>query len=55
MTIKRFKEILGDEAKKMTETEILNLMSALDYLSDYWLDQQEIKIFGKTIKELLDQ
>lgn len=55
MTIEKFKLALGETANKMTEDEILKLMSYFDYLSGYWLDQQEIKIFGCTIKTLLDQ
>lgn len=55
MTLEKFKEALGQTGKDMTEDEILKLMSVFDYLSDYWLAQQERKIFGCTVKELLDQ
>jgi hypothetical protein len=55
MTLEKFKETLGQTGKSMTDDEIQKLMAVLDYLAEYWLDQQEIKIFGHTIKELLDQ
>lgn len=55
MTFEKFKLSLGETGKKMTDDEIQKLMSTFDYLSDYWLDQQEIKIFSKTVKTLLDQ
>ena len=55
MTLEQFRELLGETGTKMTELEILNLMSVFDHLSDYWLDKQEIMIFGKPIKTLLDQ
>lgn len=55
MTLEKFKKALGETGKSMTEDEILKLMSILDYLSDYWLSQQEIKIFDCTVKELFDQ
>lgn len=55
MTIEKFKEVLGETATKMSEDEILKLMTVFDYLSTYWLEQQERKIFGCTAKELLDR
>lgn len=55
VTFEKFKEALGETAKGMTESEILKLMSLLDYLSDYWLDKVETEIFGCPIKTLLEQ
>lgn len=55
VTVEEFKNALGETGKKMSEEEIVKLMSVFDYLTSYWLEQREIEIFCRPIKELLDQ
>lgn len=55
VTLESVRLALGETGKSMSDTEIESLMATLDQLSDYWLDLQEIKIFGRTIKTLLDR
>lgn len=55
MTIEKVKEALGETGTNMSDEQIEKLMSAFDYLSDYWLDQRETEIFGSPISSLLAQ
>jgi hypothetical protein len=53
ITLQQAREVLGKEAENMTDQEVTNLNSMLEYLSRLWLDDYEKKVFGKTIKMLL--
>ncbi len=55
MTICEARKILGDVAKDMSDDDIQKLISTFQILSESWLDQYEIKIFGKTLKEIVEK
>ncbi len=48
------REILGEQAKDMTEEELREQVASMKYLGEAWLDEFEKKIFnGKTLQEKL--
>jgi hypothetical protein len=49
-----FKESLGETGKKMNDSQIKNLMILFDYLTDNWLKEREIRLFGKPIDILVE-
>jgi hypothetical protein len=55
-TIKRTKEILGSLGNKMTEDQMQDVASEVQFLITTWLDEFERQIFnGQTLKELLHE
>lgn len=54
--IKLAKDALGSLASQLSETEIQDLISEVEYLTETWLDEYERNIFGGlTLQELLHQ
>ncbi len=48
------REILGNNAKNLSDEELKDLLVEMQYLVESWLDEYERKIFnGKTLNELL--
>lgn len=50
-----FKKALGRTGKKLTQDQLQNLYSCANNLIDSILDEQEVKIFGKTIDQMTNQ
>lgn len=49
------REILGDSAKDMTDEQVFDLVTEMQYLVDSWLEEFERKTFdGKSLNELLN-
>lgn len=54
-TILEAREVLGDSAKDLTDEQVYELVTEMQYLVDSWLEEFEKKVFdGKTLNELLD-
>ncbi len=48
------RDILGEAAENLTDEQICNLVSEIQYLVDTWLEEFETKVYGgKTLSELL--
>lgn len=48
------REILGNEAKNLTDDQVFGLLNEIQYLVDSWLEEYETNVFdGKTLDELL--
>jgi hypothetical protein len=48
------REILGNEAKDLTDDDVFGLLNEIQYLVDSWLEEYETTVFdGKTLDELL--
>jgi hypothetical protein len=48
------REILGNEAKNLTDDQVFGLLNEIQYLVDSWLEEYETTVFdGKTLDELL--
>ncbi|GEM_PF-2579093 len=48
------REILGDSAKDLTDDQVFELVSNVQFLADIWEEEFEKEIFGgKTLNELL--
>ncbi len=48
------REILGNEAKNLTDDQVCGLLNEIQYLVDSWLEEYETTVFdGKTLDELL--
>jgi hypothetical protein len=48
------REILGNEAKDLTDDQVFGLLNEIQYLVDSWLEEYETTVFdGKTLDELL--
>ena len=53
-TVLETREVLGDSAKELTDEEVYNLTSEVQFLIDTWLEEFERKIFdGRTLTEML--
>lgn len=49
------REILGESANDMTDEQVFNLVTEMQYLADSWLEEFERQTFdGKTLIELLN-
>lgn len=49
------REILGESANEMTDDQIFDLVTEMQYLADSWLEEYEKEVFdGKTLIELLN-
>lgn len=49
------REILGESAKDMTDEQVFDLVTEMQYLADSWLEEYEREVFdGKTLIELLN-
>jgi len=55
MTIEKAKEVLGKTGQKMTDSEIEKLVGSFQYLIDFFMEKQEIKIFGSPLRKLLEK
>ena len=54
--IKLAKEALGSLATQFTETELNDVITEVEYLTESWLDEYERNIFdGLTLQELLHE
>jgi hypothetical protein len=54
--IKLTKEALGSLAAQYNETELSDVITEVEYLTESWLDEYERKIFdGLTLQELLHE
>ncbi len=54
-TILEAREILGDSAKDITDEQVFDLVTEMQYLVDSWLEEFERKTFdGKSLNELLN-
>lgn len=54
--LKKTKEILGDLAKEFSDSELKDLVSQIQYLTESWLDEFEREIFdGLTLNEILHE
>jgi len=52
----KVRKTLGKTGEKLSDEEILELMTKFDYLADGFLDMYERSIFkGKRVKDLIDQ
>ena len=53
-TIQEAREILGNEAEGLTDSQVKDLVNEIQYLVYTWIEEYEQKVFdGKTLKELL--
>ncbi len=53
-TVLEAREILGESAKDLTDEQVYDLVTEMQYLADCWLEEFERKVFdGKTLNELL--
>ncbi|MHB8442758.1 MAG: hypothetical protein ACYDAS_00095 [Patescibacteria group bacterium] len=54
LVIREAREILGSSSEDLTDEEVYNLVTNVQYLVDSWLEEFERGIFnGKTLNELL--
>lgn len=52
--VQEAREILGDSAKDLSDSQVYDLVNEVQYLVDSWLEEYEKKVFdGKTLDELL--
>lgn len=52
--VQETREILGESAKDLTDSQVYDLTNEIQYLVDSWLEEFERKTFdGKTLNELL--
>lgn len=48
------REILGDSADALTDSQVYDLVNEVQYLVDSWLEEYEKQVFeGKTLNELI--
>ena len=53
ISLEKAREVLGQKAKNMTDTQIADLLALYNHLANQCLDEIEKKIFGgKTVQEL---
>lgn len=54
--IKEARQILGELANNLTDFEIKEVLTDIDFLITNWMDEFEKQLFkGKTLKELLNE
>lgn len=53
MTIDMARKILCSTGEKMTDQQVSELVASYQSLIDYFLQKQEMKIFGMPINEML--
>lgn len=52
--VQEAREILGESAKDLTDSQVYDLISEVQYLVDSWLEEYERSVFdGKTLDETL--
>lgn len=52
--VQEAREILGDSAKDLTDSQVYDLVNEIQFLVDIWLEEFERKTFdGKTLNELI--
>ncbi len=48
------REILGESAKDLSDSQVYDLVNEVQYLVDSWLEEYERKLFeGKTLEEVM--
>lgn len=53
-TVQEARDILGESAENLTDSQVQDLVNEVQYLVDTWIEEYEQKVFdGKTLKELL--
>lgn len=53
--IQEAREILGESAKDLADSQVYDLVNEIQFLVDSWLEEYERKVFdGKTLNELLN-
>lgn len=53
-TVQEARDILGESAENLTDSQVHDLVNEVQYLVDTWIEEYEQKVFdGKTLKELL--
>ncbi len=54
-TVLEAREILGESAKDLTDEQVYELVTEMQFLVDSWLEEYERKVFdGKSLNELLN-
>lgn len=54
--VQEARDILGQDASSLTDSQVEDLVHEVQYLVDTWLEEYEKKIFeGKTLKELIQK
>ncbi|MDD2823162.1 MAG: hypothetical protein PHQ59_03690 [Candidatus Daviesbacteria bacterium] len=54
-TILEAREILGETAESLTDSQVFDLVNEIQFLVDSWIEEYEQKVFsGKTLNELLN-
>lgn len=49
------REILGEAAESLTDSQVFDLVNEVQFLVDSWVEEYEQKVFsGKTLNELLN-
>src|SRR5437764_1102151 len=52
-TVQQTREILGEPSQSLSDEQVYDLTSEIDYLVDTWIEEFERKIFnGKTLEEV---
>lgn len=53
-SIQEARDILGETASEITDEQVFELMTEVQYLADTWIEEFERNVFdGKTLEELL--
>lgn len=53
-TVQEARDILGESAKDLSDSEVYNMVNEVQFLVDTWIEEFERKTFdGKTLNELL--
>ena len=53
-TVQEARDILGESAQSLSDEQVHDLVTEIQYLVDSWLEEYEQKIFeGKTLKEII--
>ncbi len=53
VSVKEAREVLGNKAKSMTDSQIKELLAKYQELAKWWLDEFEIKKFGRPILQFI--
>ena len=55
MTTELARKVLGKQAVNMTDDEVQKIISIFQTLCESWLDQYEINLLGKRLKEIVEK
>lgn len=53
MDITEAREMLGEEAKGLSDNQLQSIIANFDFLADWMLEEYEKKVFGKPLRELV--